>query len=432
MVTRGISTGIAVASEAVAAQKENNSGGNANSRWSEDAEGVYVDQECEFDEAADEEEKEEKEESKPDVTSTTETVEQVSQSFLHSHGLSAEPDFTPKPLPVSVILPQRRPRDRGRGFVRAYAPVLYDCCRIPQQTFLDFLQDFDRASKASPIFDVVNIACLGVGMIPGSIPFAVSSTVGTTSMVLREAFMPYKPGMAEEAFLRVDTSASSSCLNVHSVARSKICGGAGGDNKDSIQIKERLRRLRLSSGAASEALLPEAAPLVYPALDMASSSKAVTESKSGINIKSPVVCECLDRRAQAEFMHEHPGSKPSTMLPPEPKKPVNRFAEPSHPVNSGSIFGLVTGDTWDPIAQGRLRRAEAKAKMNGEPPLTAEERHDAYMGRKVHGRVTGTPSKQLPIIGKLLKKDVLYLAIVDMPTKEELERVQKELECKDD
>ncbi|KAJ4511596.1 hypothetical protein HRR80_004957 [Exophiala dermatitidis] len=58
MVTRGISTGIAVASEAVAAHKEKGSGGNANTRWSEDAEGVYVDREWEFDGAIDEEGKE--------------------------------------------------------------------------------------------------------------------------------------------------------------------------------------------------------------------------------------------------------------------------------------------------------------------------------------------------------------------------------------
>ncbi|KAG9780008.1 hypothetical protein KCU88_g3873, partial [Aureobasidium melanogenum] len=179
-------------------------------------------------------------------------------------------------------------------------------------------------------------------------------------------------------------------------------------------------------------MLPEAAPLVYPALDMVLSSKAVTKTKSGANIKSLVIQEYLDRRAQADFMHEYPGSKLSTMIQPEPKKPVNRFADPNHPVNSGSIFGLVTGGTWDPVAQGRIRRAEDKAKRNGEPPLTAEERHDAYMGRKVRGRVTGTPSKQLPIIGKSLKKDVLYLAIVNLPTEEELERVQKELEHKDD
>jgi hypothetical protein len=92
---------------------------------------------------------------------------------------------------------------------------------------------------------------------------------------------------------------------------------------------------------------------------------------------------------------------------------------------------LVTGGTWDPIAQGRIRRAEAKAKKNKEPPLTPEERHDAYMGRKVRGRVTGTPSKNIPIIGKILKKDVLYLTIVNLPTKEELARVKEVLESED-
>jgi hypothetical protein len=50
------------------------------------------------------------------------------------------------PLPCPVILPQRRPGAKGRGFVRAYAPVLTQA-GIDQDTFLGFLNDWDDASK---------------------------------------------------------------------------------------------------------------------------------------------------------------------------------------------------------------------------------------------------------------------------------------------
>lgn len=49
-------------------------------------------------------------------------------------------------LPCPVIIPQRRPRNKGRGFVRAYAPVLNDC-GIGQDVFLRFLKDWYMASK---------------------------------------------------------------------------------------------------------------------------------------------------------------------------------------------------------------------------------------------------------------------------------------------
>ena len=53
-------------------------------------------------------------------------------------------------LPCVVIIPQRRPKDKSRGFVRAYAPVLLDC-GIDQHTFLDFLKAFHKASQVNPM-----------------------------------------------------------------------------------------------------------------------------------------------------------------------------------------------------------------------------------------------------------------------------------------
>ena len=49
-------------------------------------------------------------------------------------------------IPCPVILPQRRPRKKDRGFVRAYAPVLKDC-GIGQDVFLRFLADWEKSSK---------------------------------------------------------------------------------------------------------------------------------------------------------------------------------------------------------------------------------------------------------------------------------------------
>lgn len=49
-------------------------------------------------------------------------------------------------LPCPVIMPQRRPRNKARGFVRAYAPVLGDC-EIDQAACLALLNSFDNSSE---------------------------------------------------------------------------------------------------------------------------------------------------------------------------------------------------------------------------------------------------------------------------------------------
>lgn len=453
--TKGISRGIAISSEAIAGRKNKNSvdGGTLGPSQTTptrtldstgDEEGVYVDQEWAFDEATGEGTTEDTVVD-PSDTAPANSAEEVAQAFIQNHHFSRDVQVMTTPLPMAVVIPQRRPRDRGRGFVRAYPPMLDDCAGISQDVFIDFLNSFDKASKTSPIFDVINIACFGVGLVPSTVCFAVSMSVGTVNNVAQEIqrryrsnkfldqineavfkprglfamVMTYKPDMPEEGILRVDTS-----TDANSVALFKTLSGSS----DTLKIKERLRRLRISSGTATEASFPECAPLIYPSLELVLQSNAVTPSNtSSLSPKSPVVQDYLDRRAQAQFAHDHRGAKLSSTLPPQTKQFVNRFADPNHPVNSGSLYGLVTGGRWDPVASSRIRRAEAKAKKNGEPPLTAEERHDAYMGRKVRGRVTGTPSKNIPLIGKILKKDVLYLTIVNLPTQEEMDRWKEEM-----
>ena len=79
-------------------------------------------------------------EAKPDV-------HKLVQKFLASH---PAPTHAIGQLPCPVIIPQRRPRTKSRGFVRAYAPVLADC-GIDQDTFLEFLKTFHKASQVNKI-----------------------------------------------------------------------------------------------------------------------------------------------------------------------------------------------------------------------------------------------------------------------------------------
>ena len=67
-------------------------------------------------------------------------------TFLQSHPWKSETGSS-HPLPCPVVLPQRRPKDKSRGFVRAYSPVLGECAGIDEATFIEFIDDLDRASQ---------------------------------------------------------------------------------------------------------------------------------------------------------------------------------------------------------------------------------------------------------------------------------------------
>lgn len=49
-------------------------------------------------------------------------------------------------LPCPVILPQKRPESKTKGFVRAYAPMLATC-GIDQATWFNFLDGFEQSCK---------------------------------------------------------------------------------------------------------------------------------------------------------------------------------------------------------------------------------------------------------------------------------------------
>lgn len=84
----------------------------------------------------------EHEEEEPDVHKLVKQF--LSTHPSPSHGLPVHP------LSCPVIVPQRRPHSRSRGFVRAYAPVLENC-GIDQASFLEFLKVFHKASQVGLI-----------------------------------------------------------------------------------------------------------------------------------------------------------------------------------------------------------------------------------------------------------------------------------------
>lgn len=79
-------------------------------------------------------------------------------------------------LSVPVVLPQRRPKNRTRGFIRAYAPALGDC-GIDQAMFIDFLATAEKACQASPWLNAINLASIGTMWLPSVTGIAVSIAI---------------------------------------------------------------------------------------------------------------------------------------------------------------------------------------------------------------------------------------------------------------
>jgi hypothetical protein len=105
------------------------------------------------------------------------TIEQLVETTMSSqipHNASSEPAAK---LAYPVIIPQRRPGSKSRGFVRAYPP---DLARfgIDQEAFLHFLKSFHTASQASPALYALSVAASATSPIHGTITMAVSLSVG--------------------------------------------------------------------------------------------------------------------------------------------------------------------------------------------------------------------------------------------------------------
>lgn len=77
-------------------------------------------------------------------------VDKIVQNFLSSHPPPFEEAKITGNLPCPVVIPQRRPHKKSRGFVQAYAPVLAEC-GIDQDAFMQFHKAMSKASQVRQI-----------------------------------------------------------------------------------------------------------------------------------------------------------------------------------------------------------------------------------------------------------------------------------------
>ena len=169
------------------------------------------------------------------------------------------------------------------------------------------------------------------------------------------------------------------------------------------------KNMRLSSGKTyGEMEMPEAAPLIFPALDKVADDSSAEGIKKQNKMKSSqkFVADYFDRRAQAQYAAENPGS---ALAVPNEKPFASRYSDPTHPANSGSLMSLITGG-----------RVDLKGRRDGRRGAK-RIRRAARRGEEVTPQTGKRRGGREGIVKKMLKKDVLYLMIVNLPSEEQLQ-----------
>ena len=276
----------------------------------------------------------------------SESSKQNKNQTLKERAGSAVPKKPMQKLPLPVILPQRRPGTKVRGFVRAYSPILEES-DISQDSFLGFLKFFNKAAQASPIFDAVMIATpiaaaypdlvIGIGIQAVQVAVGIGQEIQEryrTNKFLTQAnkefFIPkglyamivtYKTGNGEQPEVgveRVDLAATAVAKYGGDVRADAAMAESGDPEKLKIldDVKEKMKQFRIASGEThGEAeMLVTCAPLIFPALDafatVASPTTEVVRNSDGIgsSIKAKsrsawkFVNDYYDRRAQASYV----------------------------------------------------------------------------------------------------------------------------------
>lgn len=287
----------------------------------------------------------------------------MAQGFVRNHMLPPSYQAQHHQLPMPVILPQRRPGERARGFIHAYAPLLHNV-GIDQTTFIDFIKELNLATAPSPWINAINLAAVAVQHVPEPITIAVSIAAQVTTQVSLQAhsrsktnsflnkinaeffrplgliaiIMTWKPSKPGEVVTQVTFDAA-----IDQAAQNASGSGSGSGGSSGIRNK-----MQASHGTTNFEW-PESAPLVFPTLDKLSATPEGRQAVEDAEKKQPngmkrsmlFAMDYMDKRAQAQWANDHPESQLAQLgVKPEFH---SRYADPNHPASSGSLLALLTG-----------------------------------------------------------------------------------------
>ncbi|KAB8070022.1 hypothetical protein BDV29DRAFT_181698 [Aspergillus leporis] len=293
-------------------------------------------------------------------------------AFLHAHPQPAIRAAAPPRLPYPVVIPQRRPGNKERGFVKAYAPAL-EQYGISHDAFLDLIRACNKAIQASKWLVAIQVAAAGTGFIPNNIAIGVSMAVQVIAGVIAQAEIKWKTNLFLEQVNNEFFRPRGLCcllMAYNPVAAdkkekvddtqivSKLVPPSSGRGL-SARAKRNLRDPVAGTAEGEENLPATVAPLVYPDYYVKNRSPGEQEKKRN---KITRLNDYFDRRAQARYATESKEDVLST--PSQPFK--NRYLDPNHPANNGGLLGLLSG--------GHLTPNPEKTKERMQTALATQEK----------------------------------------------------------
>ncbi|EWG54343.1 hypothetical protein FVEG_12583 [Fusarium verticillioides 7600] len=375
------------------------------------------------------------------------TSDSTLDSFLTSHsGLGVAP--SPLRLRSPVVIPQRRPGNKERGFVEAYAPDL-QAFGIDQETFLALIRSINKAAQASKWLYAIQVAAIGTGFIPNHIALGVSTAVQIVAGIVAKTETRWKTNSfmdrANISFFQprglycllmsynpISTSNKEKTDPVQAMLKHKSTAGA------SSKTRRNLRNPSAGVSHGQDDLPDSVATLVYPTIERTTQN---SYKKKAVFAK---LNNYFDQRAQARYASESNGDILSTT----PQKPFsNRFLDPNHPVSNGGLLGLLSGGKLTPdlqkqkesmrsamADQEQLIRDQQSAQMANlismlqGMDLTAEEQQ-AYIQQyesayEIQLQQLQDQSELLENGQRRINRNILYLMIVNLPSPEEMEAAQ--------
>ena len=340
-----------------------------------------------------------------------------------------------QPLPLPVIIPQKRPGTKLKGFIHAYAPVLEDS-GIDQPTWFDFLNSLQKCIKYSPTFHAVNgavaLAAMATSIAAGPMvivhatAWAIHTSIETSRRgYIRYASNKYLDSMNEQLFkprglyvMMMAYKPKSHKANVEIDTNQNI--------QDSITKRADGKGGKLG-GASGETHnpweLPESAPLIFPEIDEAQEKGDEGKAKQGGHF----LADYMNRRARAKFEHENPDAE--QLHAGQDREFASRYSDPNHPASSGNPINLITG--------GKVNRPTVKERIGGRRQglMGRRGQRQGILGRGLIGqgreKITGSqkPGGLVGTARRKMHEDVVYLMVVNLPSDEEMARVKQEMEA---
>ncbi|KAH7128497.1 hypothetical protein B0J11DRAFT_567101 [Dendryphion nanum] len=225
-------------------------------------------------------------------------------------------NYPPRPtgrLQRPVIIPQRRPNYRERGFIQAYAPDLMNC-GIDQETFMSFLDGFGLPTAESAAIDAVNVTVGAVDIFlapfaPG-VGFAIEGAV--------ESYQDMRSRMSQNAYL--------SKMNKQLFApRGLQCLIFAYDPNLKKSFQETstsdsyMPRFRNDDGVMGGIELPPCAQLIYPGFHENTENKKTSGSSIGNKLSQSLTQESIkeDHKAQVKYLRDNPNSVLKHLMDPK-------------------------------------------------------------------------------------------------------------------